>query len=147
MTENTADIETTPETVWEVLCDGWLYPLWVVGATRMRAVDDSWPQPGSKLHHSAGVWPAVLDDETEVLECQPGRLLRLRAAGWPMGEAEVLITVAPHGSHTRVVLQEDASAGPGRFVPGPVRKPLIRWRNRETLRRLTFLAEGRATAE
>ena len=65
-------VKTTPQRVWDVLSDGWLYPLWVVGASRMREVDDSWPAVGSKLHHSVGVWPALLDDNTEVT--------RLRAA-------------------------------------------------------------------
>ena len=73
MTRNTRVIRTTPDRVWDVLADGWLYPLWVVGATRMRAVDAGWPEVGSKLHHSVGVWPLVLDDNTEVLECEPGR--------------------------------------------------------------------------
>jgi len=31
------------EQVWDVLGDGWLYPLWVVGASRIRDVDDGWP--------------------------------------------------------------------------------------------------------
>ena len=28
-----------PSAVWAVLADGWLYPVWVVGAARMREVD------------------------------------------------------------------------------------------------------------
>jgi uncharacterized protein YndB with AHSA1/START domain len=64
---NSRTINATPEKVWEVLSDGWLYPLWVVGATRMRDVDQAWPQVGAKIHHSAGVWPAIVDDNTEVL--------------------------------------------------------------------------------
>ena len=32
--------------VWDVLGDGWLYPLWVVGASRIRDVDDGWPAEG-----------------------------------------------------------------------------------------------------
>ena len=57
MSVNTRVINATPAQVWEVLSDGWLYPLWVVGATRMRDVDDTWPLTGAKLHHSVGVWP------------------------------------------------------------------------------------------
>ena len=44
----------------------------------MRAVDDHWPQVGSRIHHSAGVWPAVINDDTEVLGCEPLRRLVLR---------------------------------------------------------------------
>ena len=83
-------MKTTPQRVWDVLSDGWLYPLWVVGASRMREVDDSWPAVGSKLHHSVGVWPALLDDNTEVTDCEPLRMLALRARAWPFGEAAVV---------------------------------------------------------
>ena len=144
MTRNSRTIEATAEQVWDVLADGWLYPLWVVGATRMRAVDDEWPRPGAKLHHSAGVWPVVLDDNTEVLDCREGRFLGLRARGWPMGEAEVAITLTPAGSQTDVEIVEDAVAGPGALVPGALRTPMISWRNTESLRRLAYLSEGRA---
>jgi uncharacterized protein YndB with AHSA1/START domain len=144
MTRNTKVIQTPPDKVWDVLADGWLYPLWVVGATRMRGVERHWPDKGAKIHHSAGAWPVVVNDETEVLDSEPGRLLRLRAAGWPLGEAEVLITLEPVGSSTRVELNEDASVGPGKLIPEFVRAPLITWRNTETLRRLALLAEGRA---
>ena len=44
----------SPDDVWAVLADGWSYPLWVVGASRMRAVSADWPQPGAKLHRDDG---------------------------------------------------------------------------------------------
>jgi hypothetical protein len=144
MSHNSREIETVPGDVWDVLADGWLYPLWVVGATRMRDVDDAWPAVGSKLHHSAGVWPLVINDNTEVLECSAGTSLRLRARGWPLGEAEVLIRLTATGAHTRVDLDEDVVSGPGRLIPEPAKGMIIGWRNSETLRRLAFLAEGRA---
>ncbi len=137
-------VQATPEQVWEVLADGWVYPVWVVGATRMRAVDDRWPSVGARLHHSAGVWPAAINDETEVLEVEPGRRLCLRAAGWPLGEAEVVLTLEPADDGTTVTIGEQATSGPGRLVPRLLHDPVIWWRNTETLRRLAFLAEGRA---
>lgn len=143
MSLTTRTIEATPDTVWEVLSDGWLYPLWVVGATRMREVDDHWPSPGAKLHHSAGVWPLVVDDSTEVLEESPGRMLRLRARGWPAGAAEVEITLRPQGASTVVELREDAVSGPGRLVPSPLRQPMLHVRNIEALGRLAAIAERR----
>jgi uncharacterized protein YndB with AHSA1/START domain len=143
MTINTRVLATTPDRVWDVLTDGWLYPLWVVGATRMRAVDAAWPEVGSKIHHSVGVWPAVLDDDTEVLECDPGRFLRLRARGWPLGEAEVAIRLTAQGAGTLVAIDEEAVSGPGSYLPGPVKAVSIKIRNVESLRRLAFLAEGR----
>ena len=59
-------IQAVPARVWAVLADGWLYPSWVVGASRMRDVEESWPAPGSQLHHSVGLWPLLLDDRTEL---------------------------------------------------------------------------------
>ena len=36
MATNTRTVNAPPEKVWKVLSDGWLYPVWVVGASRMR---------------------------------------------------------------------------------------------------------------
>jgi len=147
MSRNTRVIKTTPDRVWAVLADGWLYPLWVVGATRMREVEDDWPAVGSKIHHSVGVWPMVLNDDTEVLECEPQRRLKLRARGWPPGEADVELRLTAVSGGTEVEMVEDITAGPARLVPKPVRAPLITWRNSESLRRLAFLAERRAARQ
>jgi uncharacterized protein YndB with AHSA1/START domain len=144
MSVNERVFKASPQEVWEVLSDGWLYPLWVVGATRMREVDDSWPTVGAKLHHSVGVWPAVLDDFTEVLEVEPMRRLALRARGWPMGEAKVVLELEELGGTTNVSISEDATAGPGLLVPAPLRHSMIRLRNVEALSRLALLVEGRA---
>jgi uncharacterized protein YndB with AHSA1/START domain len=143
MSVTSRQIDVPPDQVWAVLADGWLYPLWVVGATRMREVDRDWPEVGARLHHSAGVWPAVVDDTTEVLEVVPGSMLRLRARGWPAGEAEVVITLSAQGAGTRVELREDAVSGPGRLLPSVVRQPAIHVRNVEALQRLAAIAEGR----
>ena len=144
MSENSIIIDASATDVWDVLADGWLFPLWVVGACRIRAVQPSWPAEGSRIHHSVGVWPGVVDDHTEVLARHEGRALRLRARAWPFGEAEVLITVTPSDGQSEVTILEEAVSGPGRFVPAVIRKPAIAWRNAETLRRLALIVEGRA---
>jgi hypothetical protein len=128
--------------VWAVLDDGWLFGLWVVGASRIREVDPSWPQPGTKVHHSVGVWPALVDDSTSVLERETGRM-KLRARAWPAGEAEVIIETQPVGDGTRVTVTEDAARGPALLIPKPVRTAMLQWRNTESLRRLSYLAENR----
>ncbi len=143
MSSNERTIDTSVDRVWEVLSDGWLYPLFVVGASRMREVDDDWPAVGSRLHHSVGSWPLLIDDNTEVLECEPGRRLKLRARAWPAGEAEVEILLEADGAGCRVEINEDAVSGPGRLLPKPLRDPMLAWRNVETLRRLAFVAENR----
>jgi Polyketide cyclase / dehydrase and lipid transport len=144
MSSNTRLIKATPDHVWAVLTDGWLYPTWVVGASRMRSVDATWPEPGSCLHHSAGAWPALLDDETESMDCVPERMLRLRARGWPLGEAEVVINLVRKDVGTLVELREQVVAGPGRFLPRPAQDVMLTARNTESLRRLAYLVEGRA---
>lgn len=135
-----------PEDVFEVLRDGWMYATWVVGASRMRAVDADWPQPNSALHHSFGLWPALIDDTTVALHWAPPRSMVLRARGWPIGEARVTIQVTAddHGSTVRI--DEVLTAGPARLVPRPLMDAAVRWRNAETLRRLGYIAEGRARA-
>jgi uncharacterized protein YndB with AHSA1/START domain len=140
---NERTINASPERVWEVLSDGWLYPLWVVGASRMRDVDASWPEVGSRLHHSVGVWPALIDDNTEVLAVETGRSIQLRAKGWPMGEAEVMLELEPADGGTRVKIYEKPVKGPGALVPPPLVDPMLKWRNTETLRRLAYVVEGR----
>ena len=143
MAVNRRFVDAPPATVWEVLADGWLYPVWVVGATRLRDVEDAWPTRGSRIHHSVGVWPLALDDDTEVLEATPGVMLKLRARLWPVGEASVTIRMTASNTGTDVELEEDAVAGPVRLLPGPVRRLMFRVRNVETLRRLAYVAEGR----
>jgi uncharacterized protein YndB with AHSA1/START domain len=144
MTSVQTTIDAPPDAVWRVLADGWLYPLWVVGASRIREVDDTWPATGSKIHHSVGLWPAVLDDDTEVTACVPGSLMSLRARAWPGGSADVTVRLEADGARTRVVLAEDVAHGPAALIPRPVRSPALAWRNRECLRRLSWLAERRA---
>ena len=144
MSTTTRTVAAGVDRVWDVLADGWLYPLWVVGASRMREVDDTWPAVGSRLHHSAGSWPLLVDDTTEVVDVEPGSMLSLRARGWPMGEAHVVIRLRAAGGATEVVLVEDVASGPGRLAPKPLRDAGIGWRNVESLRRLAYVSERRA---
>ena len=132
-----------PQTVLDVLADGWTYATWVVGTSRLRSVDPHFPTPGSSIAHSFGVWPAVIDDETIVVAWRPDRGIELQARGWPAGEARVRIDVLPHGDGCSVRIVEDAVRGPGRLVPRPLRSSLLVLRNTETLQRLARLAEGR----
>jgi len=129
-----------PQAVLDVLADGWSYAAWVVGTSRIRAVERTWPAPGARIEHSVGVWPAVIDDETLVLAWDRTRGIELQARGWPAGEARIAIEVRPRGDGCVVRISEDATDGPGRLVPRPLRSLAIGARNRETLRRLEALA-------
>jgi hypothetical protein len=140
---NVREMDCTPEDVFAVLADGWLFPTWVVGASRMRDVDAAWPAVGSKLQHSFGVWPVLIDDETTVLEYDPPRRMVVQPAGWPIGEARVTLEVKPRSSGCVVRITEEADKGPGSFIPGPILDVPLFLRNVETLRRLAYIAEGR----
>jgi hypothetical protein len=131
----------TADEVWAVLANGWSYVGWVVGASRIRSVDADWPAPGTRIHHSAGSWPLLLNDESSVLECEPGRRLVLQAKGRPFGEATIEMVLEPRDGGCRIVMHEDVTKGPGLLVPKPVRQLALGPRNRESLRRLALLAE------
>ncbi len=134
--------DCTPDDVFAVLGDGWLYPAWVVGASRMRAVDPDWPAEGARIHHSLGAWPVLIDDDTQMVEWTPPHRIRLRAKAGPLGRAVVVIEVRPRGDGCVVRLAEEPVGGAGR-VPRFLWAPLLHLRNEETIQRLRFLAEGR----
>lgn len=144
MSRNTRVFHCPPESVFAVFANGWLFPGWVVGSSRMRQVDPAWPHVGSKLHHSFGVWPLVIDDETTVLEWDPSRRFIIQAAGWPMGEARVRLEVEPHKKGCTVRIHEAAVKGPGTLIPKPLLHAFLWVRNIETLRRLAHMAEAGA---
>jgi len=148
MARNVRLMRCLPEDVFAVLADGWLFPSWVVGASRMRDVAEAWPASGARLHHSFGVWPMLIDDSTSVLEYDPPRRMVMQARGWPIGEARITIDVKPRvvdGLAGCVVrMQEVAAEGPGAAIPQPLLDLPLLWRNMETLRRLAYLAEGGA---
>ena len=143
MSTNTRFVEASPHDVFDVLADGWIFPSWVVGASRIRDVELDWPAVGARIHHSFGVWPAVVDDSTSLEEWDPPRRAVLLARGWPLGEARVTLDVQGRAGGCLVRMGEDAVSGPGALVPRPLMDPLIHVRNREALRRLAWLAEGR----
>lgn len=136
--------ETTasPSRVWTVLSDGWRYPGWVVGASRMRAVDPEWPAPGTRIHHSVGLWPLLVDDHTEVLAVDPERSLTLMARAKGFGRARIELHVQPSGVGSVLAMGEHLAAPPMSWFPQSVVELAAVPRNRECLRRLALLAEG-----
>jgi uncharacterized protein YndB with AHSA1/START domain len=143
----TRDINAPRIRVWEVLADGWTYSQWVVGNSRMRAVDADWPVPGTRILHSIGVWPAVIDDETVVLSCAPQEELVLLARLGPAGAARITLRLSDIEGGCRVEMAEVAVEGPMRFVPDRLQLTGIWPRNRECTWRLANLAENREPAE
>lgn len=140
----TRDVEAPARAVWDVLADGWSYATWVVGASRVREVEDAWPAEGARIHHSFGLWPLLINDTTKVESSDAPSRLVLTARGWPAGEARVSLSITPRGEGACTVkIEEDATSGPGTLIPRPARQLAIGPRNVEALKRLAFLAEGR----
>jgi uncharacterized protein YndB with AHSA1/START domain len=134
-------IQASPEKVFSVLADGWRYSGWVVGTSHMRAVEPDWPEVGSHLYHASGIWPAVIRDETEVVEMERNRRLVIKAKGKAMGAARVAIDLEARDGGTRVTMDEIPVHGPGKWVHNPLNEQILRRRNVESLARLTVMAE------
>jgi hypothetical protein len=134
----------SPEDVFGVLADGWSYGSWVVGSARIRDVDEGWPAEGTQIHHSVGLWPALINDTSQVERVSPPFRLQMRVRAWPTGEGRVVLTCKPKGEATTVTIEERAVSGPAVLVPAAVQDVLLNLRNRESLRRLAYLAEGHA---
>lgn len=144
MSIRTRVVHCRPEDVWDVLADGWLFTTWVVGAARIRDVDSSWPQPGSQIHHSVGLFPLMVDDTTRSEICDPPKRLRMTAWAWPSGEAFVELQVKPHPEGCEVSITEQVTKGPTTIIPNALQDLVLRFRNDESLERLAMLAEGRS---
>ena len=143
MIEVTREVPVEPARVFSVLADGWSYPLWVVGAAHMREVDENWPAVGSRLHHSVGLWPLLVNDFTEVVDVVQDRRIELRARALPTGTARIIVELEPVAGGTRITMKEKASSGPATLIPGVVQWALLTPRNRESLERLQRVALNR----
>lgn len=138
----TRDIGATRQRVWDVLADGWTYSGWVVGNSRIRAVDSNWPAPGTRILHSIGTWPAVINDETVVQSCVSGEELVLLAKVRPAGVARITLRLTDlRGGGCRVEMSEVAVSRPLRWVPDRVQLLGVAPRNRECTWRLAMIAE------
>jgi uncharacterized protein YndB with AHSA1/START domain len=143
MSQLTRTVSATPDQVFAVLADGWTYSGWVVGCSHIRDVDPGFPAPGTRIHHSVGVWPALVEDTTSVVECDPEKKLVLDARVWPAGKAQVTFVLEPKGSRTAVTMEEHATAGPGRLLRNPLGDLALDKRNEESLARLFAMAMRR----
>jgi uncharacterized protein YndB with AHSA1/START domain len=142
-TEVERRVAAPPDRVFSVLSDAWLLPVWVVGATHIRDVDDDWPAPGSRVHHQVGAWPFALSDKTAVVECEPPNRLVLQGRAFPFGEVYIELTVRADGEGSIVRMGEAPSHGPARVFDNPVQRWLLSARNRESLDRLCSIIENR----
>jgi uncharacterized protein YndB with AHSA1/START domain len=141
-------IRARPADVFEVLTDAESYGFWVVGSKEIRGTDRRWPRRGSRFHHTVGVGPLTLHDNSKVLDIKQDRRLVLEARIRPFGTATVELDLKPikRGKATKVVMYEEARRGPLRRVWNPVLDVATSARNTIALRRLKKLAEARAGA-
>lgn len=137
------DTTATRQQVWDVIADGWTYSQWVVGNSRMRAVDPAWPNVGSTIEHSIGVWPLLLDDITVVEECRPSEQLVLLAKGRPFGKARITLRLTDIDGGCRVEMAEVPVGAPMGWIPKRLALAAAVPRNRECTWRLAVLAERR----
>ena len=142
-TKVSVEIGAPPDRVFAALTDAWLLPVWVVGATHIRDVDDNWPEPGSMVHHQVGAWPLAISDVTAVVECTPPTRLVLQGRAWPFGEVYIELTVEPQGAGSLVTMGEAPSFGPARLLDNPLQRWVLSRRNRECLQQLRAVVENR----
>jgi uncharacterized protein YndB with AHSA1/START domain len=134
-------IDAAPEAVWQVLADGHSYKSWVVGTSKIRAVDAAWPAPGSRLHYRVGRGPLRHDGHTEVLSVADGWCLELEAHAWPLGTARIELRLEQtDDGRCGVTMVEHPARGTAAALHNPLGDALLKLRNVEALRRLEKLA-------
>jgi len=141
---NSREMNASAADAFAVLIDPDTYPRWLVGAKTIRDVDDGWPAPGSRFHHSVGAGPVQIPDSTTVLASEPGRMLKLRVRARPFVVAEATFSVIGDAARCVVSLQEEPTVrGPASIVR-LVMDPSIHVRNQRSLERLAALVEHRS---
>jgi uncharacterized protein YndB with AHSA1/START domain len=143
MARNERIIKASPRDVFDVLSDPRGYAYWVVGSMEIRDADSSWPEKGSRLHHTVGVGRLRIKDHTTVEAVEDGRYLQLKAKTGPLGSARVKVSLEEAEGGTRVTMIEDPADKPTAFVFMPITHLLMRARNVRSLDRLAELAERR----
>jgi uncharacterized protein YndB with AHSA1/START domain len=146
MSTNTRVLPVPRAAVWAALQDGFAYSYWVVGTSRIRNVDPTWPERGSRLHYRIGRGPIRHDGHTEVCEVEDGTRLVLEAHAWPLGTAQIDIRLEDvagpeSGAGCRVTLEEHPARGIAALVHNPIGDGVLHLRNVESLRRLERLAQ------
>ncbi len=114
--------ETTasPDKVWEVLADGWRYPGWVVGASRMRAVDPAWPAPGARIHIRSDCGRSSSTTTPRFSRRIRGKSLTLLARAKAFGRARIEIQVRPDGVGSVIEMGEHLASPPMSWFPQSV---------------------------
>jgi uncharacterized protein YndB with AHSA1/START domain len=142
MAHNEITMDADPEAVFAVLADPRSFARWVVGSRKIRAADPDWPAPGSTFDHAVGIGPLTVADATTVRAAERPRRLEMLVRARPFTTAVVALRLHPAGGGTRVEMDERPADLRSRIFFNPLTDPLVRLRNKESLRRLKALAEG-----
>lgn len=142
MARNEHLVQASSAAVFGVLADPRGYAYWVVGSKEIRDGDPGWPERGSRFHHTIGLGPLRLKDDSRVEHVQAGRLLQLKVKGRPLGTARVKLELEEADGGTRVTMTEEAADRFSRFIFVPFTHQLVHRRNARSLERLAELAEG-----
>jgi uncharacterized protein YndB with AHSA1/START domain len=135
----TREIQAPPAEVWATLADPDQYAGWVVGTKTVRGADGHWPARGARFHHTVGVWPLHIRDDTKVLESDAPRRLVLEARIRPLVVARVELDLLEVAAGTRVVMTEYPTAPLVVRLAARLVDPIVHARNVEALRRLDSL--------
>lgn len=135
-------VDASEDDAWSVLNDGTLYADWVVGAKRIRMEEGAFPRPGSGFHHTIGVGPVTVNDDTRVVESPDPRSIKLDAGMGLLGRADVEIWVRPEGDGIRIKMYEAPREGITKILHNPLIDRILWARNVLSLRRLRQLIEG-----
>jgi uncharacterized protein YndB with AHSA1/START domain len=142
MAHTEIDIAAPPERVFAVLANPRSFARWVVGSREIRRADPGWPGVGAAFDHTVGVWPLTLADHSEIVECRRPELMKLLVKARPFSRAYVTLRLTAHGPGTLVTMDERAADRRSRIFFNRLTDPLLRVRNRASMRRLKALAEG-----
>lgn len=102
-----------PAAVARVMFDPNRDPEWIGGAKSVEPLSGDPTAPGARVRRHGGFMSKKFSWETEVVEHQPGRLLRMRFIAGPMTGGGVTYRIDPDADGSRVAIR---NTGPG--IPG-----------------------------
>lgn len=142
MAHNEIYIGVAPERVFAVLSEPRSFARWVVGSREIRRADPGWPNVGTAFDHRVGIWRFTLADNSEVVQCEPPRLLKMLVKARPFSLAFVTLNLKASNGGTQLSMDEFAADARSRLFFNSLTDPLVHLRNGASLRRLKALSEG-----
>jgi uncharacterized protein YndB with AHSA1/START domain len=128
----------SPDEVFDHLLNPWEYPQWLLGASRMRGVDDDWPAVGSKFHHVVGWGPLKVADHSRIDEIDRPRKLVLYVKATPLVQGKVTFTLDEVDGGTLLTLKEEPAIAAANVLR-PALDPPTHARNKKSLQQLADL--------